>query len=267
MSSDAAPNEPKWKPLNPTQRRVLGVLVEKAKTTPEQYPLSLNGLTTGCNQKNNRDPVTNLTVEQVEEALEELREMGAVLEIQGSGRVAKYKHCLYEWLGVEKVELAVMAELLLRGTQTVGELRGRASRMEPIPDLTALRPILQSLKQKKLLMELSPEGRGQVVTHSLYKDRELAELQARAGSLVAAAHAGSAASSEAGLGDERLVPLRAPAHGTQPASPASSPAASRGPTLDMHNELLVEVAELRAEVSRLRSALQELGDKIASLMS
>ena len=113
----AETSEKKWKPLTPPQRRVLGVLAEKAKTTPEQYPLTLNGLTTGCNQKNNRDPVTNLSTDQVEQALEELRELGAVLEVQGSGRVAKYKHCLYDWLGVDKVELAVMAELLLRGEQ------------------------------------------------------------------------------------------------------------------------------------------------------
>ena len=69
-----------------------------------------------------------------------MRHLGASLEIQSGGRVAKYKHCLYEWLGVDKVELAVFAELLLRGEQTVGELRGRASRMEPVADLNALPP-------------------------------------------------------------------------------------------------------------------------------
>src|SRR5262245_51294211 len=128
-STSTTTTSPTWKPLNPTQRRVAGVLVEKAKTTPEQYPLSLNALTTGCNQKNNRQPLTNLTQDQVEQAIDELREMGAVVEVQGSGRVPKYKHCLYEWLGVEKIELAIMAELLLRGEQTVGELRSRAARM------------------------------------------------------------------------------------------------------------------------------------------
>jgi hypothetical protein len=238
---ETLPAAPKWKPLNPTQRRVLGVLVEKAKTTPEQYPLSLNGLTTGCNQKNNRDPVTSYSPEQVEEALEELRAVGAVLEVQGSSRVAKFKHCLYEWLGVDKVELAVVAELLLRGAQTVGELRGRAARMEPISDLGALRPILQSLKQKGLLLELTPEGRGQVVSHSLYKDRELAELQARAhGMATAGDHAGDSG-------------------GQGPTSAA--PAGIRGVTTDMFNELQLEVAELRAEVGRLRESLRELEAK------
>lgn len=235
-ASPAAPGEVKWKPLNPTQRRVVGVLVEKAKTTPEQYPLSLNGLTTGCNQKNNREPVTSLTSEQVEQALDELRDLGAVLEVQGSGRVPKYKHCMYEWLSVDKVELAVMAELLLRGAQTIGELRGRAARMEPIADLGALKPILQSLKQKGLLLELTPEGRGQVVSHSLYKDRELAELKSRV--------QGMAVSSE-GISDEV-------------SHPAPTPFRAPVVTLDMFNELQLEVAELRAEVARLRGVIQEI---------
>ena len=124
---------------------MLGVLVEKAKTTPENYPLSLNSLKSGCNQKNNRSPLMQVEEDQVEAALESLRRIGAVAEIQGSGRVDKYRHLAYDWLGVDKVEMAVMAELLLRGAQTVGELRGRAARMEPIKDMADLRPVLDSL--------------------------------------------------------------------------------------------------------------------------
>src|SRR3990170_4549314 len=119
-------SNPRWQPLEALERRVLGVLVEKAKTTPENYPLSLNSLKSGCNQKNNRSPLMQVEEDQVEAALESLRRVGAVSELQGSGRVDKYRHLAYDWLGVEKVELAVMAELLLRGAQTVGELRGRA---------------------------------------------------------------------------------------------------------------------------------------------
>src|SRR5262245_62757548 len=129
--------------------------------------MSLNALRTGCNQKNNREPVTQLTDEDVEESLARLRPLGAVEEVQGSGRVARFRHHMYEWLGVDKVELAVMAELLLRGAQTEGELRGRAARMEPIADLAALRPILASLKQKGLVVSVTPEGRGHVLTHAL----------------------------------------------------------------------------------------------------
>src|SRR5947208_2615390 len=179
MSTDIAQTETtsprKWQPLSLRQRRVFGVLIEKAKTTPDAYPMTINGLVAGCNQKSNREPVLNLSPDDVEQVLEELRGMGAVTEVQGSGRVAKYRHHAYEWLGVEKTELAVMTELLLRGEQTLGELRGRAARMEPIADLSALKPVVDSLIHKGLMISLTSPGRGQVVSHNLYKERELAE--------------------------------------------------------------------------------------------
>src|SRR3954468_4287443 len=111
MSTDAAesPAARRWRPLEAIERRVLGVLVEKAKTTPEAYPLSSNALRTGCNQKNNRAPLMQLSEEQVDEACETLRKSGAVLQVQGTSRVDRYRHLAYEWLGVDKVELAVMA--------------------------------------------------------------------------------------------------------------------------------------------------------------
>ena len=124
----------KWEPLGTHHRRVLGTLIEKAKTT-DAYPMSLNALTNGCNQKSNRDPQMNLEPHRVEEVLEDLRNRGAVAEVQGDSRVAKYRHYAYDWLGVDKFEIAVMAELLLRGAQTLGELRGRAARMEGIADI------------------------------------------------------------------------------------------------------------------------------------
>src|SRR5512145_505925 len=184
MSTEVQPvthTAPRWHPLETIERRVLGVLIEKAKTTPENYPLSLNSLKAGCNQKNNRAPIMQLEEEQVEEALESLRKTGAIAQIQGGGRVDKYRHLAYEWLGVEKVELAVMAELLLRGTQTVGELRGRAARMEPIKDLADLQPTLDTLHAKGLVVYLSPPGRGSLVTHALYLERELEKVQREAG--------------------------------------------------------------------------------------
>ena len=154
------PPPPQWKPIDAIERRVIGVLVEKAKTTPEQYPLTLNSLVTGCNQKNNRDPQMQVQADDVDEALQQLRSYGAVVEVQGTGRVLKYRHMMYDWLGVNKLELSVMTELLLRGAQTEGELRGRAARMDPIADLNALRPILDSLKAKGLIVSLTPEGAG-----------------------------------------------------------------------------------------------------------
>jgi uncharacterized protein YceH (UPF0502 family) len=118
-------------------------------------------------------------VEDVEEALHELRNKGAVVLVEAGGRVARWKHTLYEWLKVGKVELAVLAELILRGPQTEGELRGRASRMEPLPDLAALQSVLGALTARDLVIYLSPPGqrRGVVVTHGLYPPAESEQVR------------------------------------------------------------------------------------------
>ena len=99
-SSSESNQAPAAKPVTAVARRVLGVLVEKAKTTPDNYPLSLAGIITGCNQKSNRDPKMSVDEGDALRALDELREAGAVREIQGSGRVTKYRHAAYEWLDV-----------------------------------------------------------------------------------------------------------------------------------------------------------------------
>src|SRR5262249_2251913 len=112
-----------WPVLSMTERRILGVLVEKAKTTPDAYPLSINALVTGCNQKSNRDPVLNLTDADVEDALTQVQQKGLVVRITGGSRVERWRHILYEAWRVEKPALAVLGELLLRGPQTEGELR------------------------------------------------------------------------------------------------------------------------------------------------
>jgi len=126
QASTESPSAPRWQPLSAMDRRVIGVLIEKAKTTPDAYPLSLNAVVAGCNQKSNRHPLMNVEPDDVEQSLDRLRELGAISLVQGYGRVQKYRHYMYDWLGVDKVELAVMAELLLRGPQTEGDLRGRA---------------------------------------------------------------------------------------------------------------------------------------------
>lgn len=166
-------------PLTGRERRVLGVLVEKAKTTPDVYPLTINALLTGCNQKSNRDPITNYDSDDVEDILGSLRKKGAVVMVEGGGRVVRWKHTLYEWLKVSKVELAVLAELMLRGAQSEGDLRARASRMEPLGDLTVLQGILDALRARGLVIRLSPEGqqRGVVVTHGLYSPDELLKVR------------------------------------------------------------------------------------------
>lgn len=169
-----------WPALALSERRVLGVLVEKAKTTPDAYPLSLNSLVTGCNQKSNREPVLHLSDVDVEDAMTAVQKKGLATKITGSGRVERWRHNLYEAWRVEKVELAILGELLLRGPQTEGELRGRASRMEPIADLEALRGALKPLKERGLVVYLMPEDRrGTVLTHGFHPAEELDRLRAR----------------------------------------------------------------------------------------
>lgn len=242
-SLDSEKSQPRWQPLGRVDRRVAGVLIEKAKTTPAAYPMTLNAITTGCNQKSNRHPLMELTGEEVEESLERLRGMGAVGMIEGSGRVDKFRHYLYEWLGVEKVELSVIAELLLRGPQTVGELRGRASRMDPIPDLPAMHAILSSLAEKGLVLPLTPAGRGQVVTHALYRPEELAKIRAQHRPVAGAAAFEDAAEHEL------------PAPSAEPVAAHRAPAA-RGSDDPAGLPQLVE--QLRREVAQLRSELDDL---------
>ena len=116
--------------LNDTEVRVLGSLVEKDITTPDYYPLSLNALVNACNQKSNRDPVMTLGEGSVQDALEALHEKALAGPASGAdSRVTKYEHRIYEGLKLSRPEVAVLCELLLRGPQTPGELRGRAERM------------------------------------------------------------------------------------------------------------------------------------------
>ena len=126
MSESNGEDAKRFAPLSANARRVLGVLVEKAKTTPDHYPLSISGILAGSNQKSNRSPQMQLDENDALVALDELREVGAAREIQGSGRVTKYRHAAYEWLELDNPQAAVMTELLLRGPQTVGEIRTRA---------------------------------------------------------------------------------------------------------------------------------------------
>jgi uncharacterized protein YceH (UPF0502 family) len=165
--------------LSTAERRVLGVLVEKAKTTPDVYPLSLNSLVTGANQKSNRDPILNLSDENVEDTLAAMQPKGLVTRIQG-GRVERWRHNLYDVWNVNKVELAILTELLLRGPQTEGELRQHASRMEPIDDLDALRAALKPQTERRLVVFLGEEGRrGTLITHGFHAPKEYDMLRSQ----------------------------------------------------------------------------------------
>lgn len=132
--------------LTAIEARILGSLVEKEMTTPEYYPLSVNSLVLACNQKSNRDPVTELTEGHVSAALSSLSRKQFVVLAADSGRVAKWRHLVFGKLGLSGAPLAVLAELLLRGPQTPGELKTRASRMAEIPELASVITVINELE-------------------------------------------------------------------------------------------------------------------------
>lgn len=132
--------------LNPIEARVLATLVEKEITTPNNYPLTLTSLTVACNQKSNRNPVTDLTEQEVARALMNMRERNIAWEKAPAGsRVLKYSHDISQWLELSDQQLAVITELMLRGPQTVGELRTHCERMHPLGDISQAAEIIQSL--------------------------------------------------------------------------------------------------------------------------
>ncbi len=131
--------------LNDLEVRVLGCLIEKELATPEYYPLTLNALTNACNQRSNREPVLSLEETDVVRSLDSLRFKQLALTSAEGGRAAKYRHILAEKLRLSPAELALLAELLLRGPQTLSELRSRAERMHPFPDLGAVEAVLDEL--------------------------------------------------------------------------------------------------------------------------
>ncbi len=163
---------------------MLGVLIEKGMTTPDQYPLTLNALVTGCNQKSNREPVSSYTDSQVEEALQSMIAKGLAANATGfSGRVERFSSQMGRVFELRGVEIAVLGELLLRGAQSEGELRARASRMKPIADLGELAAILERLASTSppFVVRLTPSGvsRGVRWTHGFYPEPELLAVIAR----------------------------------------------------------------------------------------
>jgi uncharacterized protein YceH (UPF0502 family) len=213
--------------LSPDESRVLGVLVEKATTTPEQYPLSLNAVVNGANQKNNREPVLTMDDGAAFEALEGLRAKGLVVRVDMAGsRVNKYRHQAGEALHVRQGELAILAELLLRGPQTLGELRGRASRMHPLESLDVVKNMLRALSEREepLVREVPPSP-------------------------------GSRAERYAQLLCPELHPIDAPT-----AAEAAAPKAFSGPAPSASLSARVEVLE--GEVAALREALRRLARSV-----
>jgi uncharacterized protein YceH (UPF0502 family) len=194
--------------------------------------MSLNALVTGCNQKTNRDPILELSEADAEDALVRAQKKGLTIKVTG-GRVVRWRHAMYDAWKVDKVEAALLTELLLRGPQTEGELRGRASRMEPVEDLDALRARLRPLAERRLVVYLTAEGRrGTVLTHGFHAPDELERLRAR--------YAGQP------LDDE---PHAAPAPREAPDRPDLEP----------------QLAAARAEIDALRQAVAALQADLAAV--
>lgn len=148
-------------PLHPVEVRVLGALLEKDQTTPEYYPLTVNALLNACNQKSSREPVVNYSEEQVTEALAVLQHKGLVIRISGAGhRVEKFGHRLGEKLNLGRRELALLCVLMLRGAQTVGELRGRTERMHEFADMDEVEHVLKTLESREPEALVVPLARG-----------------------------------------------------------------------------------------------------------
>jgi uncharacterized protein YceH (UPF0502 family) len=163
------PNLPR--PLTALEARVVGVLVEKERTVPDSYPLSLNALVAGCNQKTSRAPLMDASDADVQAALDELRALSLVVETSG-GRVMRYAHNLPRVLGVPTESAALLATLMLRGPQTPGELRINAERLHRFADIGSLEAYLAELSERRdgaLVLELrrAPGARESRWTHLL----------------------------------------------------------------------------------------------------
>lgn len=207
--------------------RVVGCLVEKQRTTPDAYPLSLNALRLACNQSTNRDPVADYDEATVSDALRRLALRGWTRLTSGAGsRARKYRHLLPEALGVDEEELALLAILMLRGAQTPGELKQRSERLHAFPDLGAVQEALERLIERESVVR-HPRRPGQ---------KEDRFEQVLAGEEESQADRPVAASNDA---EESVAPSARPI----------------APEEDRLERLERELQQLRAEVASLREAL------------
>lgn len=239
--------------LTAAQRRVLGTMVEKALTVPESYPLTLKALTTGCNQKSARHPITNYEEADVEETLNELRELGlaAVVHTE-SGRTERFRHYLRRrFSALSEPQVAILGELLLRGRQPIGDLRSRASRMAPagsLDSLDQLRTELAGLIDLKLAQsDAALERRGVEIDHNLYQPQEGRTMAPRT-------HF-----------DDEPAPAMPSANTARVAAPAASFAARPPAAPSVGGELLSRLAALENKSAELQDENRELRDQLQEL--
>ena len=182
--------------LTETEARIVGALVEKQLTTPEYYPLTLNALVAACNQKSNREPVVNYDDRTVETSLENLRDRNLVYVFYGStSRVPKYKHMLPSVYELEPSEVAVMCVLMLRGAQTIGEIRGRTERLYDFRDLNDVQETLDALMKRDepliARLERAPGQKEARFAHLLCGEEHLAVMAEAAARPASGGHAGN----------------------------------------------------------------------------
>jgi uncharacterized protein YceH (UPF0502 family) len=197
--------------LDPAQVRVLGCLLEKQQTTPDAYPLTLNSLRLACNQATSRDPVVDYDEATVREAAQQLGQRGfARLTSYHGSRTSKYRHLLDEALGVSPDERALLCVLMLRGPQTLGELKQRSERLHAFPDLKSVEETLSRLTERELgrWLERRPGQKDARYTHLLEKEGDEGAVAPAAAKTASAAEQNDLAAEVAGLRDA-LDALRA----------------------------------------------------------
>jgi uncharacterized protein YceH (UPF0502 family) len=236
--------------LEPNEIRVLGALLEKQRTTPDAYPLSLNALRAACNQSTNRDPVVDYDEATIRDALHRLsRRRWSRLASGPGSRAAKYRHLVDEALGLGPPELSVLAVLMLRGPQTPGELRQRTERLHAFPDAASLHAVLDTLIEREMVARLvrRPGQKEERYAHLLAGEDAVDEPAAPA-----------------------YVPAAAPTPEVAPraaavAPPAAAPARASADGDHRLERLEREGSELRGQVADLRSEVTELREEVAAL--
>jgi len=235
--------------LSAPEIRVLGCLLEKQRTTPDTYPLTLNALRAACNQSTNRDPVVAYDEATIRDAITRLsRRRWARLASGAGSRASKYRHLLDESLTRAPDELAVLCVLMLRGPQTPGELKSRTDRLHPFAELTAIHTTLERLIERELVEQLPrrPGQKEERYAHRLSDDEAPEPTYAASVPPSASAPAGAAAPPTACAAPAVRVPGR-----PMPAAPEAAPRTEL-PLADRVARLEDEVAQLRAELRALR---------------
>ncbi|MEH3053133.1 MAG: YceH family protein [Patulibacter minatonensis] len=240
--------------LDPFEQRVLGCLIEKRVTTPDVYPLSMNALRSACNQSTNRDPVMQVTDDEVRDACQGLYRAGLARLSSGAGsRTIKYRHLAHEALNVGDAELALIAVLLLRGPQTVGELRTRTERLHPFESLGSVTAVLDQLGRRGLvvLLEREPGRKEPRYAHCL------GARQPGDSALIPSAAAPRPAEDAPAATpyDAPPIPDVAPLDGPRPAAP---PAAAAAPTASSAAPLGPPTSELEARIAALEARVADL---------